>query len=78
MAKKSICETTDCDSPVLCAGLCSACYSWHHYWNNQGVQAAQRYRKKMKRIENRIAARAPPKRAQQAQRGRNESRAHLN
>lgn len=70
MAKKDDCATPDCEDPAVCAGLCGACYNWHWRRNQAGVKADQQYRKKMKRINNRIDARAPPKRAQLAQRSR--------
>lgn len=80
MAKKDLCATPDCDDPAICAGFCGACYQWHWGWGQKGVKANQDYRKKMKRIESRIASTAMPKRAIQAakQRGRGESRAYIN
>lgn len=76
-----ICSTDDCGDKATCAGLCGACYQWHWTRSNEGVAAGQRYRKRMKRIQNRIdALPAPPKRSATVtrSRGRGESRAYLN
>lgn len=55
MPKKSnVCETPECDEPVVAAGLCSNCYGWAHYHKNKSVAENQAYKKRMRRAANRI------------------------
>lgn len=71
------CSTDDCNGDAYCCGLCTACYSWHHNRATEGVAQGQRYRKKMKRIQNRIEAlpTPSPKRGVTASRSRSRGEA---
>lgn len=56
---KGTCKMTGCHDPAKITGLCSACYSWLHYWQKKTPRQVMARIAAVERAELRLGTIAP-------------------